>query len=708
MKLPVFNPLTIRNRPRPKDMSYRTLSVRLAGDGTPATLDADNRSFEVVGATESPVEVFDYERLEVVPEILLMDGCEMPGNRQIPLLDTHNRWDTASVLGSYRDMTVEQDQLLGRVFFSNTAEAESPYTKAREGHLTDFSVGYRVIESQWVDAGQKATIRGRSFEGPMRVTTRWRVKELSICPIGADEAAKARSKDQPNPPNHKEKTKMDPRLRAYLESRGLAGDADEATAWAYLEQLRTQDAAAAQHPGGDDPPDPPARQRDRSGGADVDVDQLRRQAVGDERERIIEIDAICQRAGCDDLARDFIVDGTPVDQVREKVMERVLSGIENGGGYGHRTPVELGADAQDKFRSAASCAMLMRGGVRIADPAAGADDLRGYSLRELARHCLRNAGHSDRGNAMEMVGRALTTSDLPYILANVANKSLFEGWESADETWQLWCDVGSVSDFKTHHSPRLSEGADLDEIPDKGKYKYGERIESQEQYSIATYGKIEAITRHTIINDDLDALVVIPRSHGEMAARKVGDLPYAVLTANAAMGDGVALFNLSSHANLAESAGAPAMETMGECDKKMGTQKDLRGKRRLNIRPRYIIMPMALKGSSEVFFQSERYADSDTVATDSSLAATRRNIYSGDVFQRVYDGRLDDDSEGAWYAAAEKGRRRTVTVFFLDGVQEPYMEMQAGWTVDGVEYKVRIDAGAKAMDWRGLYKNAGE
>ena len=177
-----------------------------------------------------------------------MDGCEMPGNRQIPLLDTHNRWDTASVLGSYREMNVEQDQLVGRVFFSNTAEAESPYIKAREGHLTDFSVGYRVIESQWVDAGQKATIRGRSFVGPVRVTTRWRVKELSICPIGADEAAKARSNDQPNPPNHKEKKKMDPRLRAYLESRGLAEDADEAAAWAYLEKLRTQDVAAAAQP----------------------------------------------------------------------------------------------------------------------------------------------------------------------------------------------------------------------------------------------------------------------------------------------------------------------------------------------------------------------------------------------------------------------------------------------------------------------------
>ncbi|WP_054030999.1 prohead protease/major capsid protein fusion protein [Desulfatitalea tepidiphila] len=697
----LFSPLTMRTPPQPRDMAYRTMSLRLSGDGTPASLDAESRSFEVVGATEAPVEVFDYDRYEVVPEILLMDGCEMPGNRQVPLLDTHNRWDTASVLGSYRQMSVDKGQLVGRVFFSHTAEAESPFTKAREGHLTDFSVGYRVIESQWVDKGQKATIRGRVFEGPVRVTTRWRVKELSICPIGADEAAKARSKQPPNSPNHKEQKTMDPRLRAYLESRGLAKDADEAAAWAFFDQLRTDDAAAAQARAAQPPPADPGAD------PDVDVDQLRRQAVGAERERIVSIDAICQRAGCEELARSFIAEGTPVDQVREEVIERVLSSIENGGGYGHRTPVELGADSRDKFRSAAGHAMLLRGGVIISEPAPGTDELRGYSLRELARHCLRNAGVSDRGHAMEMVGRALTTSDLPFILANVANKSLFDGWEGADETWRIWCDVGSVSDFKTHHSPRLSEGDDLDQIPDKGKYKYGERTETQETYSIATYGKIEAITRHTIINDDLDALVVIPRSHGEMAARKVGDLPYAVLTGNAAMGDGVALFDAAKHFNQASAAGAPAMETMAECDRKMGTQKDLRGKRRLNIKPRYIIQPMALKGTSEVFFQSERYADSVAEATDSSLAATRRNIYSGDTFQRVYDGRLDDDSETAWYAAAEKGRRRTVTVFFLDGVQQPYMEMQAGWTVDGVEYKVRIDAGAKAMDWRGLFRNNG-
>jgi len=46
-------------------------------------------------------------------------------------------------------------------------------------------------------------------------------------------------------------------------------------------------------------------------------------------------------------------------------------------------------------------------------------------------------------------------------------------------------------------------------------------------------------------------------------------------------------------------------------------------------------------------------------------------------------------------------------VFFLNGVQTPYLEQQQSWNADGVEFKVRIDAGAKAMDWRGLYLNYG-
>jgi peptidoglycan hydrolase-like amidase len=86
-------------------------------------------------------------------------------------------------------------------------------------------------------------------------------------------------------------------------------------------------------------------------------------------------------------------------------------------------------------------------------------------------------------------------------------------------------------------------------------------------------------------------------------------------------------------------------------------------------------------------------------------ASTRQNPYAGSYFTRVYKARLDDSSITAYYFAGPKGK--TVNVFFLNGVQRPYLEVQEGWKVDGVEYKVRIDCGAKAVDWRGLVKNPG-
>ena len=63
----------------------------------------------------------------------------------------------------------------------------------------------------------------------------------------------------------------------------------------------------------------------------------------------------------------------------------------------------------------------------------------------------------------------------------------------------------------------------------------------------------------------------------------------------------------------------------------------------------------------------------------------------------------------AWIAAAPKGNSAidTVTVFFLEGQQGPYTEEQDQFDSDGRTYKVRIDAVARALDYRGLYLNFG-
>lgn len=58
------------------------------------------------------------------------------------------------------------------------------------------------------------------------------------------------------------------------------------------------------------------------------------------------------------------------------------------------------------------------------------------------------------------------------------------------------------------------------------------------------------------------------------------------------------------------------------------------------------------------------------------------------------------------YVAAAQGTD-TIEVAYLDGVDTPYLESQEGFTVDGIAWKVRIDAGVAALDYRGMVKAAG-
>lgn len=177
-------------------LNYRKIALKTSSkSGGPSTWDDESRSVEVTAASENPSQVYDYER-GLVNEILLMSGCEVPDNRQVPLLDVHSRYSASSVLGSCRNLAISGQQLIGRAHFSGAGSVDETALKVKEGHITDFSAGYRVLESEWVPAGQKTTIKGRIFEGPVLVSTRWRIKELSVVPIGADEFSKARSQFQ--------------------------------------------------------------------------------------------------------------------------------------------------------------------------------------------------------------------------------------------------------------------------------------------------------------------------------------------------------------------------------------------------------------------------------------------------------------------------------------------------------------------------------
>ncbi len=355
-------------------------------------------------------------------------------------------------------------------------------------------------------------------------------------------------------------------------------------------------------------------------------------------------------------------------------------------------------DSRDKFRTGVAQALMARAGLVKAD---GANQFRGYTLTEIARASLEQAGVKTGGmDKMSMVAAAFThtTSDFTNLLANVANKAMLKGFEQSQETFQLFTSTGVLTDFKTTKRVGLNDFPSLDKVPEGAEYKYGTVGDRGENIVLATYGKIFSITRQAIINDDLDAFSKIPMGMGRAAIRTVGDLVYAILTTNPAMSDGVALFH-ASHGNLG-SAAVPSTASVDAMRVLMGKQK--LGGGALNIRLAHLIVPLALEGAAKVVRESEFAVGGAAATNNQTVPNSVRN-----TFDVISDARLDTASATAWYGAADANINDVIEVAYLDGNSAPTLEQQNGWGVDGVEMKVRMDAGVKATDWRGLAKNAG-
>lgn len=285
------------------------------------------------------------------------------------------------------------------------------------------------------------------------------------------------------------------------------------------------------------------------------------------------------------------------------------------------------------------------------------------------------------------------------MLVNLANKSMLKGWEEAEETFQLWTNKGTLPDFKQAKRVDLNAFPSLAQVRDGAEYTYATVGDRGETIQLATYGKLFSLTRQTIINDDLDAFTRIPMKMGRAAIRTVGDLVYAVLTSNPTMSDSVALFH-ASHSNLPTGA-AISTTSVDAMRAAMAKQTDGGSNASaLNIRLANLIVPVALEGTAKVVRDSEFEVGASTKNN------TTPNTVRG-TFEVISDARLDASSASVWYGAANPGMHDTVEVAYLDGNEAPVLEQQAGWSVDGTEFKVRMDAGVSPLDFRTLSKNAG-
>lgn len=695
----------------------------------------------VIIATESPVMRYSDERGEVVGEVLLMDGMEFrAGRNQVPIVDSHDDTTVRNVLGSVRNIRIEGDQLVGDAFFAHDADSQNAKQKLVDGHITDFSITAMPDESGFIPRGQTYTSsRGMVVTGPAEVITKWKPHNASICTTGADERSSVRRSYQVS---EERERAMDDALLSQLAGMGMPEgmtDPNQILAWVVgkmgtpaespVENMEGEAAEEEEKPLENMEATEEEKPVENMETTEEEIKNAVSRALKADAARRKEIRALCEVHKIERSYADTLCDeGVNLNIARERVLKRMAT---NPAGQTSEN-VRVTASEDDKIYAAARDGLLLRSqqsaGIKRsltgdAKPATGSEDFRYQSLGRMAETFARRMGApvermAPKDIALVAMGHEPTlqrlriqrdgnsyhsTGSFANLMLDAANKTLLAGYEEAEFTWNIWARTApAVADFKAINRIRFSESPSLEMVPELADYPEGKMSDSKESYKIEKFGSVFTVSWETIINDDLDAISRIPAMQGDAARRTQNAKVYEVLTSNPLMGDSKALFasDHDSGTNVSGAAAAPSVTTLNAAFTAMRRQKGLNSSVTLNLAPRFLIVPVEYEATAMELFSSISYN-----AANNNEGV--RNIYGpggGRSMTIVADAVLSSGVQ--WYVAADTARIDTIELAFLQGEESPVLENEWDFTKDCYRYKVRQTFGVKAIDWRGLFRNA--
>jgi hypothetical protein len=672
----------------------------------PESIDEAARTIEVIFSTGAPVERYDYWAGERYVEQLSMDPNAIRLERLnggAPVLNTHSSWDLSSVIGVVEDGTarVEKGQGVAKLRFSERPDVEPFWGDIKGRVIRNISVGYVVHKMEEDRSDAKI---------PVRTAVDWEPYEISMVPMGADPGAQTRGQ------RSLDLQRMNPCQIVRKETAMKKDETAVETA-----PVETREAPAAT------PTPAPAVPA-------VDTEAERAAAQLAERERQAEIRKLVRASGMDGqeaLLERYGSGAQTIDAIRKELWDKMAETRAKDEPAGH---VRVGEDVGDKRRRSMEAAILLRsGGANILRAAAKlqpdnpafkleADpgEFRGMRLLRMAEEDMQVRGISARGlDELALAGRALTEigqawdrglgdlvkrgidggqviADFPVALVNAMNKVALGAYALAPATWRRFCGVGTISDFRVSPQLRGSGLGALPQIQANGEFTNVDLADAyRENLQAQTYGAIVALTRQVLVNDDIGFFSDVSAKLGNAAAETIEALVYALLAQNANMGpllaDGVALF-AAGHTNLG-AAGAIGVAKLDADRVIMAAQTDLAG-RALDIRPSVLLVPAGSEGLARTINEADYNIDAVPAGQPPS---NRPNFVKGLFSDIVGTGRL---AGTRYYMFSDPQTMACIKVAFLNGVQEPMLEQQPGWRVDGIEFKGRIDVAVGAVDFR--------
>ncbi len=605
-------------------------------------------------------------------EVLVHQDAAISRDAAKAMLVNH---DPNRIAGPITAIRVNGDQMEIDAELLADARMDSGVTVAEaieSGALQGVSIGYHYVE------------KDTQYDRDTRTLTvnAWRLLEVSLTPIPADDSAGLRSRSLPdhltNPgaTARKDKTPMK-KFMKWLAVRGYNLDklTDE-----QVEHLRSLCDSKTE------PADDYAKDA-RSIAVDDDADEGQRTA------QIKRDRAIAQRAESHGLKASDYVGMTDVE-ANDKMLRAIAEKNKSNDQVGPL--VEVVRDAGDKLLAHARSSLYRMGGLTpdadeaklIKDAGATGSTM---PMRQLLRLIARASGHanaeywSDAELAAQMAGaidlRTLGRRDAPNkivanfstLLANVAHKALAKGFESYNgATWMLWATKREVPNFLQVTNAGLSSGRLIE--TDEGE-SFPELLQKDGGYNstLGLFGATVSVSFQALVNDALGQILRDLKRTGALAAMTVDRLVYSKVVGGTWTNDTSTSAGLATAANL-DKPRAALKAKLSSANEKLG------------IVARYLLHDPANAVPAEVATGKIYGPGQTTVPSQGSKQIIPiESHWIGDT--ALAGGALTTD----YYLAGDPSVVDNVLVNFLEGVGETpiIMPFDAG-AVAAERYKVML------------------
>jgi hypothetical protein len=269
---------------------------------------------------------------------------------------------------------------------------------------------------------------------------------------------------------------------------------------------------------------------------------------------------------------------------------------------------------------------------------------------------------------------------------------------AVDNAWSQIASIRSVRDFKQITSYSLQADMTYQRVAPGGQLKHGEISELVYTNQANTYGRLFAIDRRDLINDDLGAFDSIGKQLGRGGANAINDLFWATfLGAEAAD-----FFHTDNNNLITEDL---SIDGLIAADTAFHLQTKLDGSP-LGIMPSLLVVPTALR------FQAARLmgAPSVVVAGDTDVQLPSMNPLQGmfKVVSSAYmsSSKFTGNSGAAWYLLADPNELAMIEMCFVGGQQTPTIEtVEMAHDRLGLVVRAYHDFGCALQEYRAAIKS---